>query len=84
MRAKAPERVLLRAQLAEVEAIAVDVIQIAQLPLVEQLLQPVDRRVVLEQMADHQDLPRPLGGRDRRFGLGGGRRERLLDKAVLA
>ena len=40
--------------------------------------------MILEQVADHQDLARPLGCGDRRFGVGGGGRERLLDEAVLA
>jgi len=40
--------------------------------------------VVLQQVADHQQLARARGGRDRRFGLGRGRGQRLLHEAVLA
>ena len=55
VRAEAPERVLVRAQLAEVQAVAVDVVELAELAAVDQLLQALDRGVVLEQVADHQD-----------------------------
>src|SRR4051794_24905873 len=84
VRAEAPQRVLLRAQLAQVQPVAVDVVDVAELARVGDLLEPVHAGVVLEQVADHEDparrarrLARPLGVGDR---LG----ERLLDEAVLA
>ena len=84
MRAERPERVLVGAQLAEVEPVAVDVVDVAELARVGDLLQLDHARVVLEQVADHQDLARALGrGRDL-LGVGDGLRQRLLDEAVLA
>ena len=44
----------------------------------------LDARVVLEQVADHQDPAGALGGRDDLLGLGDRLRQRLLDEAVLA
>ena len=64
--AEAPQRVLVRAQLAEVQAVAVHVVELAELVPVEQLAQAVDRRVVLEQVPDHQRRARPLRPRPRR------------------
>ena len=81
---EAPEGVLVGPQLAEVESVAVDVVEVAQLAGVDQLLQAGDCRVVLEQVPDHQDAPGLLGGGDGPFGIGGARRQRLLDEAVLA
>ena len=84
VRAERPERVLVRAQLPEVEPVRVEVVDLAELAAVGDLLELRDARVVLEQVADHQRPPGlarrvdgPLGVRD---GLG----ERLLDEAVLA
>ena len=54
VRAERPQRVLVRAQLAEVEAVRVDVVQVAELAGVGDLLERRDGRVVLEQVADHQ------------------------------
>ena len=54
VRAERPERVLVGAQLAEVQAVAVDVVHVAELARVDQLLQPHEAGVVLEQVADHQ------------------------------
>ena len=84
VRAEAPQRVLLGPQLAEVHAVAVDVIERPQRARVDQLLQARHRRVVLEQVADHQDPSGPLGGGNRLLGVGGGGGERLLDEAVLS
>ena len=84
VRAETPEGVLVGAQLAEVHAVAVDVVELAQLTAVDQLLQARHGGVVLEQVAHHQDPPRPLGRRDGAFGVGDGCREGLLHEAVLA
>ncbi len=54
VRAEAPERVLVGAQLAQVQAVAVDVVDLAQLAGVGQLLELLHARVVLEQVPDHQ------------------------------
>ena len=47
-------------------------------------LEPGDRGVVLEQVTNHQDPVRVLGGGDRTFGICRGGREWLLHEAVLA
>src|SRR5664279_85784 len=57
---QAPERVLVRAQLAEVEPVAVDVVDpVTELPGIGQLLELAHAGVVLEQVPDHQH---PAGG----------------------
>ena len=84
MRAERPERVLVGAQLAEVEPVGVDVVDLAELAAVGDLLQLRDARVVLEQVPDHQRAPGGVGRGDRALGVRDGLRERLLDEAVLA
>ena len=61
--AERPQRVLVRAQLAEVEAVRVDVVEVAELAGVGDLLELRDARVVLEQVADHQQPPAALAPR---------------------
>ena len=82
--AKRPERVLVCPQLAEVEPVAVDVEDLAELAAVGELLELADARVVLEQVPDHQVPPRGLRRGDGALGVPHRLRERLLDKAVLA
>ena len=84
VRAERPERVLVGAQLPEVEPVGVDVVDVAELAGGRDLLELGHARVVLEQVADHQGPARPLGGGDGPLGLLDGLRERLLDEAVLA
>ena len=81
---EAPERVLVRPQLPEVEPVAVDVAKLAELTRVHDLLQREHARVVLEQVPDHQQPPRLGGGRNRQLRVGDRLRKRLLDEAVLA
>src|SRR4051795_6957033 len=82
--AERPQRVLVRPQLPEVEPVRVDVVDVAELAGVGDLLELRDARVVLEQVADHQ-RPAALRRRgDRPLGVGHRLRERLLDEAVLA
>src|SRR5215210_2606924 len=84
VRAERPQRVLVRPQLAEVEAVGVDVVDVAELARVGDLLELGDAGVVLEQVADHQDPP-GLGSRGHgALAVGDGLRQRLLDEAVLA
>ena len=83
--AEAPERVLVGAQLAEVQPVAVDVEDLlAELAGVGQLLERAQPGVVLEQVTDHQRPAGRRGGVDRALGVGDRHRERLLDEAVLA
>src|SRR3954453_14805392 len=84
VRAKAPQRVLLGPQLAQVQAIAVDVVDRPQLAGRRDLLELVHARVVLEQVADHEHPARRARRLDRALGVGDRLRERLLDEAVLA
>ena len=81
--AERPQRVLVRPQLAEVEAVGVDVVDLAELTRVGDLLQLLNAGVVFEQVPHHQDPPRRprrlrhLLGLCRRLG------QRLFDEAVL-
>ncbi len=84
VRAERPQRVLVGAQLAEVQAVAVDVEHPAELAVVDQLLELDDARVVLEQVADHQHAVRAARRGDDRLGVGHGLGHRLLHEAVLA
>jgi hypothetical protein len=83
--AEAPEGVLVRSQLAQVQAVAVDVVDlVAQLARIRQLLQLLHAGVILEQVPDHQDAPVLLCRANGALGVGDRLRERLLDEAVLA
>ena len=82
--AQAPERVLLGAQLAQVQAVAVDVVDVAQLAVGGQAVQHLQPGVVLQEVTDHQDPVRLGGRRHHALGVGHGLGQRLLDEAVLA
>ena len=84
MRAEAPERILVGAQLAEIEAVRVDVADLAELAARDDVGEPAHPRVVLEQVSDHQDAAVALSRRDRRLCVTHRLREGLLDEAVLA
>ena len=82
--AKRPENVLLAAQFADIEPIGVDILDAAQFAAVDQFLELQNRRVIPEQVADHQD-PAQAGGQFVQFGpvpLGEG--ERFLHVDILA
>ena len=82
VRAEAPERVLVGAQLAEVEPVRVEVADLAELARLDQLGERPHPGVVLEQVADHQHAP--ARGVEHRLGVCHRGRERLLDETVLA
>ena len=82
--AERPQRVLVAAQLAEVQALRVDVVDVAELAGVGDRLEHVHAGVVDEQVPDHQDPVVVLGGLDGALGVLDGVGERLLDEAVLA
>jgi hypothetical protein len=84
VRSQRPEGILFRAQLAQVEAIAVDVAHGAELTVVDECLQRLDSWVVLEQVPDHQGAAGRSRRRDHRLGVGGCLSERLFNEAVLA
>src|SRR6185436_967180 len=50
VRAKAPQRIFVRPDLSEVDALGIEIVQVSQLALFQHLLQPLDHRVVLEQV----------------------------------
>ena len=67
---EAPESVLVRAQLAEVQAISIDVIDaVAELARAGELLEFLHARVVLEQVTHHQHAPTGAGGLHRALGV---------------
>ena len=69
MRAQRPQRVLVGAELPQVQPVGVDVVDVAQLARVGELLELVHARVVLEQVADHEHLAGVARGLDRPLGL---------------
>ena len=84
MRREGPQDVLLAPHLSEVEPVRIDVLQPAERALAHQFPQLDERRVVLQQVADHQPPVLALGEAAQLLGLGDGQRQRLLDEDVLA
>ena len=84
VRAERPQGVLVRPQLAQVQPVRVDVVDVAELARLGDLLQLLDARVVLEQVSDHQHPAGVARGVRNLLGLGRGLREGLLHEAVLA
>ena len=83
VRRKRPEAIFLAANSAQIQAVGVEIQKAAQRTLADHLVQPVHRRVILQQVADHQHalfLPRQ---RDERRTLRDMQRQWLLDKDVL-
>src|SRR3990172_11050608 len=83
MCAKAPEGVLVRADLAEVLAVPVDIEDIAELARVHELLELHDAGVVEQEVPRHECEPLLLGEGDELLRLGRAKRHRLLDEDVL-
>ena len=84
MGAEAPERVLVGAQLAEVQAVAVDVVDVAELAGVGDLLELLTPGWYSSRWPTIRIAAGALGRRDRALGVGDRLRQRLLDEAVLA
>jgi hypothetical protein len=82
--AEGPQRVLVGAQLPEIQAVAVDVAQVAELTRVGDLLEAVEARVELKQVPDHEHPPRPFLGLHGPLGVRDRLGQRLLHEAVLA
>ena len=82
--AERPEGVLVRADDAEVDPVAVDAEHVADLARVDQLLQLQHGRVVEQEMAGHEHEVALLGDAHELVHLGGVHRRRLLDEDVLA
>nr|WP_254126842.1 hypothetical protein [Aquihabitans sp. G128] len=81
---EAPERVLLLADAPEVQAVGVEVAELAQRPPLHELLELQERRVVLQQVPHHQGAPGGGGRSHDRLGVGHRERQRLLHEDVLA
>ncbi len=73
-----------RADLAEVEPVGVDVLDLAELAPRDQVLEASDRRVVLEQVPDHQDAAFRSGQRDQASPSSAVKSQGLLDEDILA
>ncbi len=84
MRREAPEHVLLAPDPAKVQPVRVDVLQPAQLARLDHLLQLQECRMVLEQMANHDDTAGRRGGLCDPLAIGDRQGQRLLDEDVLA
>ena len=69
VRAEAPERVLVGAHLAEVHAVAVEVVDVAELARVDQLVHLRERGVEEQQVPDHQPAVGRLGRRHELAGV---------------
>ena len=67
MRSEAPEGVLRGPELAVVDPVRVHVVNLAEVAGIDDLLELRDPRVVLEQVADHENQ---IGGVPRRCDLG--------------
>ena len=82
--AERPEHVLVRADLAQVHAVAVHVAHVAQLAGVDQLAQLLDAGMEAQQVADHQHEAAARDEVAQLVRLGGRPGHRLLDHDVLA
>src|SRR5438105_1417106 len=82
--AEVPEDVEVELMEAEIDPLAIDVLDLSELAAIDDPLHGRDRGVVDERVPDHEHAPGPAGGRDDGFGVGDGPRERLLDEHVLA
>jgi hypothetical protein len=81
---EAPEDVLLGPELADVEAVGVDVLDLAQDAGPDELLELQHRGMVLEEVAHHQDAPLAPGGLNQVLSLANGQGEGLFHIDVLA
>ncbi len=84
VRPKAPQGVLIGANLPQVDAQAIQVIDASQLPSLHQCPQPLDGRVKQQQVAGQNGDP-PVGGRPRHgLGIAPGQGERLFHETGLS
>ena len=79
-----PQRVLVFTNGSQIDPLAVDVMNAAQLILFDHGLQVPDHRVVLEQVSHHQDTFEAIAKIDQFNRLGDVQDERLTDVHVLA
>ncbi len=84
MHAERPERILVRAHDAQVDAVAVDAEHVPELTAVDQVLHLEDAGVVEQQVARHQHAVLGDRQRDELVHLDRAHRGRLLDEDMLA
>src|SRR5438132_2728338 len=66
MRGEAPENIFLSPYLPDVQAVGIQIVDLSECALLNQRLQLQDRRVIPENVADHEN-PAPRGGRSKGF-----------------
>ena len=79
-----PEDVLLAPDLSEVEAVRIDILQPSEPALAYEVAQLQERRVVLQEVPDHEAPVEPLGEGAKLLRLLDLQRQRLLDEDVFA
>ena len=84
MRRKTPQRVFLAPDFPEVQPVRRDVLQLAKRAAGSQGAEFADARMVLQQVAHHQDAPAIPGQADQFLRLGDIEAKRLLDEHILA
>lgn len=84
VRRQIPQRVVLGMEFAEAKPVRVDVAHLAELAIVDQRLQHLERRMEAQHMADHEHAAIVLCRLHRALGVGDRQRDRLLHQHVLA
>src|SRR5439155_17876224 len=84
MRRKAPENILLGTDLPDVQTVGIQVVDLSECPVLNQLLQFQDRRMIPENMPNHKDSVLCGGQVDEVLPLLYVNGERLLDENVLS
>jgi hypothetical protein len=78
VRREAPEHALFPPYLAQAQPVRIDVVDIPERAVLDELVQTRDRRMVFEDVADHEDAPPLLGERHQLRPLLVAERERFL------
>jgi hypothetical protein len=84
VRRERPDHVFFLANPSDMEPVAGDVLDLAQMAAMNQIKQLPDERMILQKMADHQDAALVFREMRQRMALRSRQSERLLDKHMLA
>ena len=84
MGSKAPEGIFLAADLAEIEPVGGDVVKRAEFARGHESLEVLNERMILQQVANHEDTVVGAGQFDQFVGFREIKAERFLDEHVLA
>ena len=84
MRGKTPQGVFLAPDFPQIQPVRSDVLQLPKLPFSDQTLDGTDARMVLQQMAYHENAPVLLGQIHQCETLAHVERQRFLDKHIFA